>query len=165
MSRSRLPLAATLARAILTRTPLIGALLAGALCAAAPAAAVDLTIEVDHARTIRLPESASAVIVGNPLIADVTPHDDTLFLITGKSFGSTNIIALDQDGRQIYSADVRVVSSSDGRLTMHRGLARESYHCVANCERIPVPGDNTATFNATMSSRLKAIDAAISGSQ
>jgi len=163
MSRLRLPLTANLAKSLRTGVLIAGTLLAGALCITAPAVALDLIIEVDHARTVRLPESASAVIVGNPLVADVTPHDDSLFLITGKSFGSTNIIALDHDGRQIYSAEIRVVSSNRGRLTVHRGLARESYFCVVGCERIPVPGDSSAAFDATLDARLKAIGAAESG--
>lgn len=148
------------------RTRLAAALAASALALTlgVGAAALDLTVPVDHARAVRLSEAASAVIVGNPVIADVTPHDENMFLITGKSFGSTNIIALDQDGRQIYSAEIRVVGANGGRLTVHRGLARESYHCVGACERIPVPGDFVESFDNVLSSTMKTIDAANSES-
>jgi hypothetical protein len=128
--------------------------------AALPAAALDLTLELDHARAVRLSEPASAVIVGNPIIADVTPHDGSLFLVTGKAFGETNVIALDSEGRQIYEANIRVVGGDAGRLTVFRGMGRESYACFGECERIPVPGDRTEVFDQTLDSRMKAIDAA-----
>lgn len=141
-------------RAVIAAIGFIGA-------AAAPAAAVDLTLEVDHARAIRLSEPASAVIVGNPVIADVTPHDASLFLITAKSFGETNVIALDAEGRQIYEATIRVAGGGANRLTMHRGLGRESYACYGSCERIPVPGDQQEVFDVTLEARMKSIDAAV----
>lgn len=131
-----------------------------AVFAALPAAGLDLTLELDHARAVRLAEPASAVIVGNPVIADVTPHDGSLFLVTGKSFGETNVIALDSEGRQIYEANIRVVGSGAGRLTLHRGLGRESYACYGECQRIPVPGDRSDVFDQTLDSRMKAIEAA-----
>jgi hypothetical protein len=131
----------------------------GAL-AALPAAALDLTVEIDHARAVRLSEPAAAVIVGNPVIADVTPHDSSIFLITGKAFGSTNVIALDEAGRQIYEADLYVVNAPGGRLTVHRGTARESYACRGGCERVPIPGDSVAVFDSTIDARSKAIDLA-----
>ena len=143
--------------------PLVAPLVA--LLGALPAAALDITLELDHARAIRLEQPASAVIVGNPVIADVTPHDGTLFLVTGKSFGETNVIALDDQGRQIYEANVRVISAADGRLVVHRGLGRESYACFGYCERVPVPGDATASFDSTLDARMKAIDAANAESQ
>lgn len=136
-----------------------------AALAALPAGALDVTVEVDHARAIRLSAPASAVIVGNPLIADVTPHDDGLFLVTGKSFGETNVIALDADGQQIYEANIRVVAASADRLTLFRGLGRESYACYGTCERIPVPGDRLESFDQTLDSQMKAIDAANSAAQ
>jgi hypothetical protein len=137
----------------------IAAFSVGAL-AALPATALDLTVEIDHARAVRLSEPAAAVIVGNPAIADVTPHDSSLFLITGKGFGATNVIALDEAGRQIYEADINVVSSPVGRLTVHRGLGRESYACRGACERVPIPGDSVEVFDRTIDARTKAMDLA-----
>jgi Flp pilus assembly secretin CpaC len=136
-----------------------------AALAALPAGAADLTLEIDHAQAVRLSEPASAVIVGNPLIADVTPHDAGLFLVTGKSFGETNVIALDAEGQQIYEANIQVVGASSNRLTLHRGLGRESYACFGSCERIPVPGDSQAAFDQTLDSQVKAIEAANSAAQ
>jgi Flp pilus assembly secretin CpaC len=135
------------------------ALTLGAL-AALPAAALDLTVEIDHAHAVRLSEPAAAVIVGNPVIADVTPHDAGLFLITGKNFGATNVIALDEDGRQIYEADINVVGSPQGRLTVHRGLGRESYACHGGCERVPVPGDSVESFDSAVDARTKTLQLA-----
>ena len=144
-----------------TRSALVAAVSGVAALLAAPSAtALDLTLEVDHARAIRLPEPASAVIVGNPVIADVTPHDGSLFLLTGKTFGATNVIALDDEGRQIYEAEVHVIDAAGGRLVVNRGLARESYVCAGECQRLPVPGDSTEAFDAATDARMKAIEAA-----
>ncbi|MGD2132138.1 MAG: pilus assembly protein N-terminal domain-containing protein [Maricaulaceae bacterium] len=127
---------------------------------AGPAAALDLTVELDHAHPVRLSEPASAVIVGNPVIADVTPHDGQTLLVTGKSFGATNVIALDADGNQIYAAEIHVVDAAGGRLTVQRGLSRESYVCHGECSRVPVPGDGTEIYDQTLDARMKAIEAA-----
>ena len=135
-------------------------LCAAVALAAAPAAAADLTLELDHAQPVRLSAPASAIIVGNPLVADVTPHDGETLLVTGKSFGATNLIVLGAEGDAIYEAEVRVVDAQSGRLVVNRGLARESYVCVEDCQRAAVPGDNSETFQEVMDARAKAIGAA-----
>ena len=74
-------------------------LLMGATAAAGqPESLPVVTILVDNAKIIRLPERTSTVIVGNPIIAEVTPQKNGVLVLTGKSFGSTNLIALDNAG-------------------------------------------------------------------
>ena len=147
------------------RLPIAAVLCAFSALAATPAAGVDLTLELDHAQPVRLSAPASAIIVGNPIVADVTPHDGETLLVTGKSFGATNIIVLNEGGEAIYEAEVRVVNGGDGRLMVNRGLARESYVCFDGCERTAIPGDNNATFQEVMDARTKAIAAAAAEAQ
>lgn len=119
---------------------------AASLLAAAPAAADLLRVPVDAARVVRLPAEADAIVVGNPLIADVSPHDARLLIVTGKTFGATNLIVLDQAGRAIFDADIEVTGGEPGRVTLHRGRSRESYHCAPSCEAVAVVGDDPEYF-------------------
>src|SRR5690348_1253498 len=73
---------------------------------AAPASAADLIVRYDQSQLLRLPRPASEIIVGNPSIADVTLQDGNLLVVTGKTFGITNIIALDTDHNVIQDQRV-----------------------------------------------------------
>ena len=76
--------------------------LAGAVTSAtAQDAPTIVAVTVDNAKVIRLPESTQTVIVGNPIIADVSLQKNGVLILTGKSFGSTNLIALDNAGAMI----------------------------------------------------------------
>ena len=45
---------------------------------------------------MQLPERASTIVVGNPLIADLTIQPGGLAVITGKGYGATNFVVLDR---------------------------------------------------------------------
>lgn len=122
------------------------ALLAAAAVAAAPAHARALRADLDRTKVIRLDQDAGAVMVGNPVVADVTLHDRRLLLITGKNFGATNVVVLDGAGQIVMSTDVIVGDTSPQRVTMHRGRARETYNCSPHCEVVPYTGDAHAHF-------------------
>ncbi len=133
---------------------------AAAFVALAPAQARDVEVGVDRAATIRLEADAAAVIIGNPLIADVVAHDPRVLILTGRNFGATNIIALDAAGNQIFSTQVIVIDDSSARMTVHRGGARFSYLCTSTCQRDPMAGDQKEDFDNELDSRIKAIEAA-----
>lgn len=81
---------------------------------AGPAAAQDvdrLEVFVNHAKIIKLAEPAATVIIGNDAIADATVKDATTLVLTGRAFGSTNLVILDADGEPIV--DERVVVRQD----------------------------------------------------
>ena len=79
------------------------AALAAAVSVAGLAAAGDFSVPKDQSKVIRLAAPAATVVVGNPAIADVTMKDGVTAFVTGKSYGSTNMIAMDAEGRQIAS--------------------------------------------------------------
>ena len=60
---------------------------------------------------IPLRAAAGSVIVGNPLIADVTVVDSNTLYITGKGYGITEIVAVDAIGRTVFQRQIVV---SDG---------------------------------------------------
>ena len=90
-------------------------------------------VMVDQAKLIRLPEKTHTVIVGNPMIADITVQRNGILVVTGKSFGVTNFIALDATGAMLAESQVTVRASREKVLTVHRGLERESYSCAPQC--------------------------------
>ena len=151
-SRSRPGLAA-LNKAVVNG---IGAMIVGAAVLAGgvspadaapqPAKAESVVVMVDHAKVVRLPEKAQTVIVGNPAIADVAIQKNGVMIVTGKSFGVTNLIALDASGTLLAESLVRVGADSDSVLTVQRGLERESYSCTPVCQPTAVLGDASRHF-------------------
>jgi hypothetical protein len=71
-------------------------------------------------------------------------------VVTGKSYGVTNLIALDRDGRTLMQNDIQVEGAKDTIVVVYRGIDRESYSCTPNCERRITLGDTPAYFTATM---------------
>ncbi len=113
------------------------------LATAAPARDV-MTVRMDQAKLIKYPPETETIIVGNPIIADVTMLKSSgMLVVTGKGFGDTNLILLDHDGNVLIDADLRV-EPSDSLLTVQRGTDRETYACQPRCEPTVTLGDATA---------------------
>ncbi|MGE7471719.1 pilus assembly protein N-terminal domain-containing protein [Bosea sp. NPDC003192] len=123
------------------------------IAAPAPEARSDageaVQVVVDHAKVLRLPEKAQTVIVGNPAIADVTVQRNGVMVVTGKSYGVTNLIALDATGALLAESTVRVGAATDSILTVQRGLERESYSCTPACQPSAQLGDGKSFFEGT----------------
>ena len=107
-----------------------------------------LEVFLDHAKIIRLPERTQTVIVGNPFIADVTVQRNGILVVTGKSYGATNLIALDAQGLLLAESMVSVRAPTDSVVVVQRGLARESYSCTPNCQPSLRLGDAPEYFGA-----------------
>lgn len=113
-----------------------------------PASAADLVVRYDQSQLLRLPRPVSEVIIGNPSIADVTVQGGNLLVVTGKTFGVTNIIALDADRNVIQ--DQRVIVDQDDRRTVsvYRGPLRQTFTCAPVCTPALVIGDDPKFFDA-----------------
>jgi Flp pilus assembly secretin CpaC len=130
--------------------PLVLLAAAGAI-GAAPARADTLSINVDQAQIMHLPERIATIVIGNPLIADATLQSGGILVVTGKGYGATNLLALDRSGRVVMEKTVQVLGAGTGDLvTVYRGVERESYSCAPNCERRITLGDSPGFFNATL---------------
>jgi hypothetical protein len=103
-------------------------------------------VTVDQARIMRLNTPAQTIIVGNRIIADVNIQDGQILVVMGKNSGATNMIALDDQGREIANIDIIVESSGNNSLTLYKGSARISMNCSPNCERSLNVGDGGANF-------------------
>jgi hypothetical protein len=114
-------------------------------------AAESISVVVDQARLIKLPEKIATIVVGNPLIADVSLQPGGLMVVTGKSYGATNVMALDRQGTVLLDRMVQVEGSSDKIVTVYRGIERESYSCTPTCQRRITLGDTQTYFSSTLS--------------
>ena len=128
------------------------AFFAAASIGAAPAMADTVTVNLDQARVMKLPDRVATIVIGNPLIADATLQSGGILIITGKGFGATNLVALDRSGHVLMDKTVQVLGpGSDDVVFVYRGVERESYSCAPDCERRITLGDSPAYFNATLS--------------
>ena len=119
----------------------------GGPAAAAPAnGQPPLTVMIDHAKVVKLPERTQTVIVGNPIIADVTVQRNGIMVVTGKSYGVTNLIALDGAGILLSESLISVQAPTESLVTVQRGLERESYSCTPNCQPSLLLGDANKYF-------------------
>ncbi len=131
-------------------------LLVAAAVLASPAAGLaeptadTIAVNVDQARLVRLPGKVATIVVGNPLIADVTLQPGGMIVVTGKGYGATNFIALDRGGEILVDRQIQVEGPSDRLVTVYRGIERESYSCMPVCQRRVTLGDSDNYFNNTM---------------
>ncbi|NWG46285.1 MAG: pilus assembly protein N-terminal domain-containing protein [Alphaproteobacteria bacterium] len=138
-----------------SRAPALAALLTGLMTVSAPALAAEFLVGVDQARGFRLAEVAAAVVVGNPSIADAYVQDGQQLFILGRSFGATNVIALDREGNEIANVNVAVRSGRVNEVTLHRGVMRETLACAAQCEYVLKPGDHKDHFTTISDQVMK----------
>lgn len=112
--------------------------IASALFAGTAGAAEDqdlLRVFMNQARVLKLDRPVAKVIVGNSEVADATVADPTTIVLTGRSFGATNLVLLDKDGNAI--ADERVLVSIDEGNTVRifKQTERTVLSCTPNCEQ------------------------------
>ena len=85
-----------------------------------------ISVMIDRAKVMRIARPADTVILGNPAIADATIQDNQTLIITGSSFGSTNLIVLDADGQPIADELLTVQAPNDSVVTVYRRADRET---------------------------------------
>ncbi|HWV19713.1 MAG TPA: pilus assembly protein N-terminal domain-containing protein [Devosia sp.] len=114
-----------------------------------------IDVKVNMARVLRVSAPAATVIVGNPGIADVTIQDPQTLILTGKSFGQTNLIVLDSFGEPIADTLIEVVQMQAGVTTVYQGQMRTTLACAPVCQPTVMMGDdNGFTTQALASSQL-----------
>ncbi len=116
--------------------------------AATTTAAEPIAVIVDRAKVLHISQPANVVIIGNPAIADATIQDSQTLIITGRSFGTTNLIVLDKDGRSIADNVVTVGPSDDQVVTVYRRDSRQTLSCTPDCSPVMSLGDTSNVFDA-----------------
>jgi Flp pilus assembly secretin CpaC len=109
-----------------------------------------VAVNVDQAKLVKLPGRVATIVVGNPLIADVTLQSGGVVVVTGKGYGATNFIAMDRGGEILVDRVIQVEGPTDQLVTVYRGVERESYSCMPICQRRVTLGDGETYFKSTM---------------
>ena len=113
-----------------------------------------LSVELNKTIPVHLRGTAASVVLGSPAIADVAVHDEHLLFVTGKSFGTTNLLVFDKAGRQIYSSDIVVIADEANLVTINRSGSNFTYDCVPNCRPTISVGDDTGHFDEQIQQRM-----------
>jgi Flp pilus assembly secretin CpaC len=104
------------------------------LSTAASAAEEMLNVYMNHARVLKLDRAVSKVIIGNSEVADATVADAKTIVLTGRSFGTTNLVVLDIDGNAIIDERILVSIDEGNTVRVFRQTIRSVLSCTPNCE-------------------------------
>jgi len=135
----------------LFRSLLIGILLVPAFAFAAPVpTGGPIAVNIDQAKLIRLPDRAATIVIGNPLVADITLQPGSIIIVTGKSYGATNFVAMDRNGEVLLERIILVQGAADPVVTVYRGIERETWSCMPVCQPRITLGDSDRFFKSTL---------------
>ncbi len=112
----------------------------------------NVSVQVNMARILRIGSPAATVIVGNPGVADVTIQDPQTLVLTGRSYGNTNLILLDAVGNPIADIIIEVIQGQQGLMTVYQGSARTTLACSPNCQPTIMLGDDVDFTSGTIAS-------------
>ncbi|WP_082478505.1 MULTISPECIES: pilus assembly protein N-terminal domain-containing protein [unclassified Rhizobium] len=116
--------------------PAFASLTLAAVLFANPAGASEdmLRVYMDHARVLKLDRPVSKVIIGNSDVADATVADAKTIVLTGRSFGTTNLVILDSAGNAIVDERILVSIDEGNTLRVYRQTSRSVLSCTPTCE-------------------------------
>jgi hypothetical protein len=109
-----------------------------------------VAVSVDQAKLVKLPSRVATIVVGNPMIADVTLQPGGVVVVTGKGYGATNFIAMDRGGEILVDRLIQVEGPSEQLVTVYRGVDRETYSCMPTCQRRMTLGDGDHYFGSVV---------------
>ncbi len=89
---------------------------------------------MNQAKIVKLTRAADTVVVGNPAIADASVQDAKTIVLTGKGFGVTNLVVLDQSGSPIVDQQVYVSRQADRSVRVYRRSTVQTLSCTPYCE-------------------------------
>lgn len=105
----------------------------------------DVRVALDQAFPIRLNEPAEGVAIGNPAIAGVSVQNDRFLFVTGRSYGSTNLVVVGANGRVLYNGRVVVTPDETDVVMVTRGVETGRLECTPLCRPRPDIGDGEAS--------------------
>ena len=112
--------------------------LAFAMASPAPAVHAEedgiLRVYMNSARVLKLDRPVSKVIVGNADVADATVADSKTLVLTGRAYGTTNLVLLDADGNAIVDERILVSIDESSTVRVFKSTARTVLSCTPNCE-------------------------------
>lgn len=105
-----------------------------ALCSTAAFADTGIGVTMNEAKIVKLARPADTIIVGNPAIADASVQDAKTIVLTGKGFGTTNLVVLDTSGSPIIDEQVTVSRGDTNSVRIYRRSDVQTLSCTPYCE-------------------------------
>ena len=111
------------------------------------ARANDIRIALDQAAPLRLSAPAEGVAIGNPAIAGVSVQNDRFLFVTGRAYGTTNLVVVGREGQVLYSGRITVTPDETNVVMVTRGATTARFECTPLCRPTPDIGDGDITFS------------------
>ena len=112
----------------------LGLAVAIAAATAMPALAAGIEVTMNQAKVVKLSREADTIIIGNPDIADASVQDASTIVLTGRGFGVTNLVILDDAGAPIIDEQVTVTRSTAETVRIYRRATVQTLSCTPYCE-------------------------------
>ena len=133
------------------------AAIAGAVMVSSVVSADPITLNTDQVRLVTFSRPVKTVFVANPIVADITVIDSTRAFVQGKNLGATQLVALDENGREAFNDQIMVLNTPGSVVTLQRGKAQTTLNCMdERCQSAPVVGDAPEPFETTFGQITKA---------
>ena len=113
---------------------LLAALLAVTAFVLPAKAGAGIEVTMNQAKIVKLTRPADTIVIGNPAIADASVQDASTIVLTGKGFGVTNLVVLDQEGSPIVDEQVTVVRQDASSVRIYRRASVQTMSCTPYCE-------------------------------
>lgn len=123
-------------------------------CASQALAGQPIVARLDHSQIMAMARTPGTVVVGNPSIADVTIEGKNLFL-HARAYGTTNILVLDDEGKQLADYDVTVQTGGDNNVFVYKAGFSSTFVCAPDCEATLHIGDDPGFFSEIVAKEQK----------
>jgi len=127
------------------------AAIAGVVMVSSVVSADPITVMTDQVRIVTFKRPVKTVFVANPMVADITVIDSTRAFVQGKNLGSTQLVALDEQGQEAFNDQINVLNQPGSTVTLQRGKDQMTLNCMdQRCQAAPVVGDAQEPFEQTL---------------
>ena len=75
-------------------------------------------------------------------------QNDRFLFVTGRAYGTTNLVVVGEEGRVLYSGRVTVTPDETNVVMVTRGAQTARMECTPLCRATPDIGDGATTFSA-----------------
>ena len=110
-----------------------------------------VSVVMDQALVVRAPKEVKTMILGNPTIADIASEGQGVLVVTGKAYGSTNLVLVDENGRVLGESLIQVLPPRAGIVTVQKGDTKEAYSCTPRCMPTSYVGTSSSFFSEASS--------------
>jgi Flp pilus assembly secretin CpaC len=101
---------------------------------AAASAESGVRVMMNQAKIVKVARPIDTIVIGNSAIVDAAVQNSTTIVLTGKGFGSTNVVVLDKDGQAIVDQQVTVSRQESGSVRIYRRSQMQTLSCTPYCE-------------------------------